>query len=176
MLQYYTFSIVRKQLKSTIFWRKCKCMYYAKTYPFVCRKITLLNNYKLLIAVVDCIMSHSLPGSAPHIGITICFMDGREADILGYLYGDNSLFSQISLVKITAWSQSVSDFPSELDGKATWLWKDQTATWHICTCEASSWEATKKEKCWFTQWNSQIKGQKGQMSWKICPAKDCSLR
>lgn len=50
------------------------------------------------------------------------------------------------MVKITAWSQRVSDFPSELDGKATWLWKDQLATWHIWIREELSWEATKKKK------------------------------
>lgn len=68
-------------------------MYYVKIYLFVCRKIIFLNNYKFFIVVVDCIMSYFFFGFIFYIGIIICFMDGREVDILGYLYGDNSFFS-----------------------------------------------------------------------------------
>jgi hypothetical protein len=34
--------------------------------------------------------------------IAVCFMDGKDEETLGYLCGDNGLFSLIFLVRITA--------------------------------------------------------------------------
>lgn len=108
---------------------------------------------------------HSPPGSASLTDITICFMDGSDRDIAAYVCEDNGVSSSICLVKSAAWSQRVSDFPSELDRKATWLWKDQTATWHLCIHDA--WVGKPLKKCWFPQWNNQSEGQEGQIRWKV---------
>lgn len=86
---------------------------------------------------------HPLHGSTPQTGIAMCFIGGREGDILGYLGEDNGVSGYVSLVKDYSMVTDYVRCPIRTGQESHTIVDTADVMTRLCH-EVSSWEATKK--------------------------------
>lgn len=107
----------------------------------MCLKVAIQKDM-CLFALDDRVMHHSFHASTLQVGITICFMDGREGDLLGYLCGNSVTVTRFPLSQLQRDHSVCQIFHQNWTGKQQASERsDNNLT--LGTLEMSRWAASK---------------------------------